>query len=364
MIKFRKELNKINTYVPGKPIEELKREYGIKNIIKLASNENPLGTSPKALKVLEKEYKNVFLYPDDSNYYLIKRIVGKNKCKSDNIIMGNGSVELLNQIIQVSCNKGDLLIRSDPSFIMPYISAKLIGVKVKNIKLKKFKHNIERIVKCSKKHSPKIVYIDNPTNPIGTMLNKDEIEYLLKNISSNTIIILDEAYNEYIDENKRINSIKLMKKYKNLIILRTFSKIYGLAGLRVGYLIADKYITQYVKKLRLPFNVNLLAQKTALAAIDDNEFIKKSKNINDKEKVFLYRELNKLGYQTIESFTNFISLDSRKDTKILFDKLLSKGVIVRPLNAYKLPTFIRISIGTHSQNVKFIKAFKEVINEI
>ena len=364
MIKFKRELNKIKQYVPGKPIDELKRELHINRVIKLASNENPLGTSPKAVKVLERAYKDVYLYPDDSNYHLKKKIAIVKECSPENIIMGNGSVELLSNIINASCSNGDAIIRSEPSFIMSLISANIVGAKVINIKLKNYKHDIDSIIKKAKQNKPNIIYIDNPTNPIGTLLHEDEIVYILNNISKDTILILDEAYNEYNNKDNRVNSTLLMKKYKNLISLGTFSKIYGLAGLRVGYMIADKTIIDKVGKLRLPFNINLLGQKAALAAIDDKDFIEKSKSNNDKEKKFLNNEIKKLNFNPIESYTNFITFDTGKEGKVLFDHMLKKGIIIRPLNAYKLPSYIRVSIGRHSENKQFIDVFKEVINEI
>jgi len=361
MIKPKSELNKISNYTPGKPIEELKREMGIRGkIIKLASNENPLGASPMAIEVLEKTISEINLYPDDTAYYLKEKLSRMVNIPAKQIILGNGSVELINNAIFCYCRKGDGVVRSDYSFIMSSISAVMNGCTLKNVKMKKFSHDVDALVKKCTESRAKVLYVDNPSNPVGSMLNEDEIKYILKNISSDALFILDEAYNDYLDLNLRVDSSGLIKKNKNLFVLRTFSKIYGLAGLRIGYGIGDMNIIDTLAKVRLPFNTNLMAQKAASAALDDKKHIENSKKVNDEGKAFISTAIGKMGYNHIKSFTNFIMFDAGEDGGRISYEIQKKGVIIRPLHNYGLKNYLRVTIGTMEENRKFIKSLKEV----
>jgi len=365
MINFKKQLQNIQNYIPGKPIEEVKRELGLRGeIYKLASNENPLGISPKALKAIKDSLNQINFYPDDNNFYLKKRLSESLNIKEEMIILGNGSVEIINNIIFSFTENKDRVLRPSPSFIMFKISALINGCKVVEIPHKNFKNDVASIVNSLKKSKFKIVYLDNPNNPLGSMIFEDELKYLLKNVPSDTLILLDEAYNDYIDDRVRIDSTKFLKKYKNLVILRTFSKIYGLAGLRVGYGIANGEIVSILQKVRLPFNVNLLAQKAALAAIDDYKHLKESKDLNDKGIRFLTDNLKKMGFFVIDSYTNFVTFDCDCDSKIIFEKLQKKGVIVRPIDNYGLKTFLRVTTSTEKGNRIFVEKLKEVLDEV
>jgi len=361
MIHFKDELKNIKNYVPGKPIEEVKRELGLKGkIIKLASNENPLGISPKAKRVIESSINELHLYPDDTNYYLKKKISEKTGVEEKNIVIGNGSVELINNIVFSFTKRHDNLLRCDPSFIMFSISGLMNGCNVINIPTKNFTFDVEEMIRKSEETDARIIYFDNPNNPMGTMIDEDRVEYFMKKIQNDRIVILDEAYNEYMDKRRRIDSSKLLRKYKNLAILRTFSKIYGLAGLRIGYGMANDEIMEVLNKVRLPFNVNLLAQRAALAAIDDAKHLKESKDLNDRGIVFLTESLEKMNYTVVKSHTNFITFDTKTDAMEIFKKLEKKGIIVRPIANYGLKSFLRVTTGTDSENRKFIKALKEV----
>lgn len=362
MIKFKDELRNIKNYVPGKPIEEVKRELGLKGkIIKLASNENPLGVSPKAKRVIEANIDNLNLYPDDTNYYLKKRISEKMGVEERHVIVGNGSVELINNIVFSFTRKHDNLLRCDPSFIMFSISGLMNGCNVISVKTKDYVFDVDEMIRKSIEADARIIYFDNPNNPMGTMVGQDRVEYLLRKVSDETIIILDEAYNEYMEKRERIDSGRLLKKHKNLVVLRTFSKIYGLAGLRIGYGLANDEIMDVLNKVRLPFNVNLLAQKAALAAIDDAKHIKESKELNDEGIKYLTDSLKSMGYEVVPSFTNFVAFDTGTDASAVFKKLEGKGVIVRPIANYGLSSFLRVTTGTASDNKRFIKTLKEVV---
>ncbi|MEO0281349.1 MAG: histidinol-phosphate transaminase [candidate division WOR-3 bacterium] len=365
MIKFKKQLQNIQNYIPGKPIEEVKRELNLKGeIYKLASNENPLGISPKALKVVKESLKDLNFYPDDNNFYLKKRLSEKIDVGQDMIVLGNGSVEIINNLVFAFTEKNDKVLRPTPSFIMFKISGILNGCKVFDVQHKDFRTDISSIVSMLKRSKFKILYLDNPNNPLGSMIFEDELKYLLKNVPSDTLVLLDEAYNDYLDDNVRIDSTKFLKKYKNLVILRTFSKIYGLAGLRVGYGISSNEIISILQKVRLPFNVNLLAQRAALAALDDEEHLRKSKKLNDEGLKFLTEKLREKGFYVIDSYTNFITFDCKCNGKTIFEKLQKKGVIVRPIDNYGLDTFLRVTTSTEKGNRIFVQKLKEVLNEI
>ncbi|MDD3804590.1 MAG: histidinol-phosphate transaminase [bacterium] len=362
MIHFKDELKSIKNYIPGKPIEEVKRELGLKGrIIKLASNENPLGISPKAKKAILSSIGSLNLYPDDTNYYLKKKISEKIGVEEKHVIVGNGSVELINNIVFSFTRKHDNLLRCDPSFIMFSISGLMNGCNVISVPTNNFTFDVDEMIRKSEEADARIVYFDNPNNPMGSMVNQEKVEYLMKRINKERIVILDEAYNEYMSKNDRIDSGKLLRKHKNIVILRTFSKIYGLAGLRIGYGIANDEIMEVLNKVRLPFNVNLLAQKAALAAIDDSKHLSESKKLNDQGINYLTASLNKMGFFVVPSFTNFVSFDTLTDASVIFKKLESRGIIVRPIANYGLKSFLRVTTGTESDNKKFIKTLKEVM---
>lgn len=365
MIKYKKNLLNVKTYVPGKPVEEVKRELKLKGeILKLASNENPLGVSPKALKVIKDSVNGLNLYPDDSNFYLMKRLSQILSVDEENIVIGNGSVEIINNLIFSFTEQKDLLLRTDPSFIMFKISGLINGCYVDDVANKNFQLDVDEFVKKIRSGKYSIVYLDNPSNPLGSMIFEDRLKYILKNTPSDTLFLLDEAYNDYLDDDVKFESTKFLNRYKNLFIIRTFSKIYGLAGLRIGYGIGSKELISILMKVRLPFNVNLLAQKAALAALDDHSHIKKSKILNDKGIRFLTSELERMGFFVIKSYTNFVTFDSKFSGKIIFEKLLKKNIIVRPLDNYGLKNFLRVTTSTMDGNRLFIKKIKEVYDEI
>lgn len=365
MIKFRDNLNRIKPYIPGKPIEEVRREMGIKgDIIKLASNENPVGVSPKALDALNNAVNEVNAYPDDSAFYLKQSIGEKRGCSPENIIIGNGSVEVLNMTVAAVIGEGDALVRSQYAFIMSKLSPIINGAETIDVPMKDFRHDVKGLCRASADKRAKILYIDNPANPIGTMLTGNDIKYIMEHTDNDTLIILDEAYNEYLSDNDRIDSVKLISEYDNLVILSTFSKIYGLAGLRIGYMIAGDNVIKNITKMRLPFNVNLPAQKAALAALNDIEFIERCRDINFAGRNFLNDFLKGMGYDTIESHTNFITFDVRMDSTEVFGAMQKRGVIIRPLKNYGLNNHIRVTVGADKQNRRFADIFKEVINEL
>lgn len=358
----RDATKKVKPYIPGKPIEELKRELGItKEILKLASNENPIGTSPKALKALKENVSEAFLYPDDECYYLKKNLSKHLDISPENIIVGNGSVELILIACMVYLSPGDGFIMGERSFALGKIAAVLMGGKYTAIPEVNYTHDLKGIREAITDRT-KILYIDNPSNPLGTKISRKEIEEFVYSIPDGILIILDEAYYEFVRGENFPDSIKFIKEKKNVFVLRTFSKIYGLAGLRVGYGIAPPELLRTISKARLPFNVNRMAQIAASAALDDEEHIKKTLKVNDEGKRYISQEFNKMGIFYIPTSTNFITFKTDVDGKTLFKELQKRGIIARPLANYGMPEFIRITIGRREQNQRFIKTLKEILS--
>ncbi len=367
----RKNIQNLKPYQPGKPIEELKRELKIKDIIKLASNENPLGPSPKAIKALSGAVSGVNRYPDGSSFYLKRKIAKKFGLSTKNITIGNGSDELIDTVIKTFTEEHDEVLITKPAFLEYSILSKARGVKVKTVAvnlvnpersrgIKDFQYDINAILRAINART-KVIFIGNPDNPTGAYLNKRMLGDFIRACSSNRIVVFDEAYRELVDKKDYANPFKYINK-KNIIILRTFSKAYGLAGLRIGYGFANKRIIAAMEKARLPFNVNLLAQKAAEAALDDKTHIIKTKKAVKTGKKFLVKSLEDLGFKIVISPANFILVNcGKKSGNEIFKKLLKHGVIVRDMKAYDLSKFFRVNVGTMEENRRFIEALKRVV---
>lgn len=359
----RENIVKLKPYLPGKPIEEVKRELGIKgSIIKLASNENPLGPSPRAIKALNHLVNTLNLYPDDNCYYLIQALVNKLKIKPDELILGNGSVEILDLITKAFVNPGDEVVMAEYSFIMYPIVTTIANGKRKAVPLKDFKHDLKAMAEAITNQT-KVVFIANPNNPTGTMNTAEEVEYFMSHIPDNVLVVFDEAYREYITRSDFPDSFRYLKEGRNVIILRTFSKIYGLAGLRLGYGIGNPGIIEALRKVRLPFNINSAAQAAGIAALDDESHIKRSIKVNEEGKGFLYDNFKKIGLPYIPTEANFIFTQPPMDGALFSKELMKRGVIVRYLAEQDTYTGVRITIGTKPQNQKLIKAIKEVLHK-
>ncbi len=359
-MKVPENIKNLSSYIPGKPTEELERELGIKESIKLASNENPLGPSPKAISAIISEIPKLNLYPDGSGFYLRKKLSEKFHWPMEGIILGNGSVDLIELAVRTFCEKGDEVIIPASSFIMCKLVASSIGAKIIEVPLKGYYYDVEKILK-EIKPTTKLIYIDNPSNPLGTYIPKDKWEEILNFLSEDTLLIADQAYFEYISKDDYPNGFEDLKKGKNILVLRTFSKIYGLAGLRIGYGLSSEEIIGYMNRVRSPFNTNTLAQIAAIAALDDKEFLEKSKKLNDEELNFVTEELKKRGIFVVPSVTNFLLVDFKRDALEIYNKLLREGVIARPLRNYNLPNCLRISLGKREENIKLIKALEKIL---
>lgn len=352
-------IRSIRPYPPGKPIEELERELGIKGSIKLASNENPLGPSPKALEAIERALKGIHRYPDGGGYYLKKRLAELYDLEMDSIILGNGSNEIIELVVRTFLKSGEAILTGYPTFLVYELVVKAAGGRTILVPLKEMTYDLEAMAKRLDE-GVRIVFIANPNNPTGTIVKRDELEAFLDHLPEDTILVLDEAYHEYVMDPDYPDGLRYLKKGKRVLVLRTFSKIYGLAGLRIGYGMGDRELIDGMNRVRQPFNVNSLAQIGALAAIDDREHIGRSVENNRRGLEFLYREVGALGLPYIPTQTNFF-LIKVGDGDGVYRALLKKGVIVRSMGSYGLGEYIRVTVGLPEENERFIEALREII---
>ena len=349
----------ISPYAPGKPISELERELGLKDIVKLASNENPLGTSPKALKAAQDALLDASRYPDGNGFELKAAISARYGVQVESIVLGNGSNDLLELASRAFLEPGLSAVYSKHAFAVYALAVLAVGARGIETPAKNWGHDLDAMLD-NVGMDTRIVFIANPNNPTGTLLSKSEIESFLKRLPSSVVVVLDEAYNEYLPEGMDTESVKWLAQFPNLIITRTFSKAYGLAGLRVGFALANPELADMMNRVRQPFNVNSIAQAASIAALDDTAFLEKSREVNFSGMAQIMEGLDRLGLEHIPSFGNFLSFHVGKGGEI-YQKLLNLGVIVRPIAGYGMPEHLRVSIGLEHENEKFLKALKRAI---
>lgn len=362
-MKIAKHIENLKPYKGGKPTEELKRELGIKGkVIKLASNENPLGPSKKAEEAIKKVAESVNLYPDGDCFYLKNKLATLLGIGRNNIIFGNGSDELIELIYRTfATNEDDEVLYCYPTFVEYRIIGMSFGKKLVELPLKDYSYDIDSILN-HKNEKTKIIFLNTPNNPTGTKIKRKDIERVLSSINGDTLVVIDEAYYEYAIAEDDYEELLDLFKYGNVIILRTFSKAYGLAGLRIGYGIANENLIDYLNRVRPPFNVNSVAQAAALAALDDKEHIKRSIEANKNGKEYLYKAFDRLDLKYIKTYSNFILFDVKMDADQVYQKLLERGVIVRSMAGYGYKTMLRVTIGTQEENEIFIENLEEVLN--
>jgi histidinol-phosphate aminotransferase len=357
----RNAVLKIEQYEPGKSIETIKKELALGGeIYKLASNENPLGPSSLAIQAIKKSLTEGHIYPDNNCQDLREKLAEYIGISPLNIGIGNGTTELIFLMGVAFLNPRDAFIMSESSFIMGKMVAQLMDSNLIEVPLKNFRHDLEAVLKEITKKT-KIVYLDNPMNPIGTMITEKEVSDLMEKIPPDIMVAFDEAYYDYVDSDDYPNTLKFVQEGRNVIIFRTFSKLYGLAGLRIGYCLAKQGFIEAIRRVSPPFAVNRLAQVGAAAALRNQEHRKKTIRINESGKMFLYKNFEKLSLFYIPSETNFVTVDIETDSQGICEELKRKGVIVRPLTMYGKPTFIRVTVGTPEQNQKFVEAFEEIL---
>lgn len=367
-MKFNDVLENVTTYEAGKPIELVVREYGVKpeNVIKLASNENPYGTSPKVIAKIQELAKNMFVYPDDSMYELKEALAQKFEVKSENVIIGSGSDQILEYCVHAKCEKDSKILMAKTTFAMYEIYGKQTGAQI--IKTEDNQHNIEEFSKLYKEHGADVIFLCLPNNPLGECLDKDDVYAFLETIDSNTLVVVDGAYQEYAsfkDEKKRIVPKDLITKFPNTIYLGTFSKAYALGGMRVGYGIAQADIIKTLYKLRAPFNITTLTLAAAIEALKDEEFVNTCIAKNFEEMTRYEEYVKEKGFEYIPSYTNFITIKfgDKFVSKEVAQKLLEVGVIVRDLTGYG-QNAIRITIGRNDQNTKVFNQLDEVLENL
>ena len=346
-------------YAPGKPIEEVEREIGIANSLKLASNENPLGPSPLALAAMRQKLAQLHLYPDGDCFYLKNTLATKLEISSEQLIFGNGSNEIIELAIRTFMRAGDEAVMARQAFVVYKLVVQAVGGISKEVPLRDFTHDLAAIGEAISSKT-RIVFLANPNNPTGTIYRKAQWEAFLKQVPPDLLIIVDEAYFEYVEAADYPNSLHYHQQGKTLLTLRTFSKLYGLAGLRIGYGIADKEIISLMHRVRQPFNVNAAAQWAALAALDDREHVRRSLESNRQGLQYVTGELARLGIEYVPSHANFILLRVGQGEDV-FNRLLAQGIIVRPMAGYQFPEYIRVTIGTMDENRKFIDGLKKAV---
>ncbi|MCZ7624664.1 MAG: histidinol-phosphate transaminase [Candidatus Methylomirabilota bacterium] len=355
-------LHGLMPYVPGKPIPEVERELGIAGAIKLASNENPLGPSPLALRALREALSECHRYPDGGGYYLKRALAKRLTLSPDHVILGNGCNELLDLTARCFLLPGDEVVIADPAFVIYGMLSHLHGCRTVRIPLKAWTHDLEAMARAVTSRT-KMVFIGNPNNPTGTAVRPTELTAFMDAIPEEVVVVIDEAYIEYISPEMVPDSLSFVRQGRSVVVLRTFSKIYGLAGLRVGYGMAPPPMIELLERIRAPFNVNALAQCAALAALDDKAHLSSSRALNEQGKAYISNELQRLGLGCPPSAANFLLIDLRQDGQAVADALLRMGVIVRPLGGAILKTHIRVTIGTPPENERFVEALRTVLGK-
>lgn len=347
------QISGIQPYVPGKPISELQREFNLSRVSKLASNENPLGASPKVLQAIRDQLADIARYPDGSAYYLTQEMASFLNRDQDEVAFGNGSNEMLELVARIFAGPGDEIVYSQYAFAIYAISAQIVGATGVEVPAKGWGHDLQAMLAAITPKT-KIVYLANPNNPTGTLFSKSEWEAFISKVPSNVIVVLDEAYYEYVDSDEYANGLDYIDEYPNLLVSRTFSKAYGLASLRLGYMVGNSELIGYLNRLRAPFNVNHYAQVAAVAALKDQNFVKRTVEFNRQGMAQFLAVFDRLNLEYIPSYGNFVCVSFGERTDDINKELLKKGVISRPLAGYQMPEFLRISIGSSTENQHFI----------
>ncbi len=350
------DIQSLNPYVPGKPVDELQRELGLARVIKLASNENPIGPSPKAVASLAEGHDSLHRYPDGGGYRLRHAIADRWKVASDQVVLGNGSDEILGLLARAFLAPGDEAVMADHTFVIYKMEVTAAHGKPVAVPLVNWTHDLDAMAQAITPRT-RLLFVCNPNNPTGTMVNADAVSRLMDRVPQDVVVVFDEAYFEYVRDSQFPDTIGYVKEGKNVIVLRTFSKIYGLAGLRIGYGITTPEIANILNRVRPPFNANSLAQRAALAALEDDDHVAISRAVNAAGMEQVGRGLKRLGFEPIPSETNFLYFDVKRDGRQVFESLLREGIIVRHIEG----TMLRVTIGQEEDNTAFLQALKRVL---
>jgi len=350
--------SRIRPYPPGKPIEEVERELG-RTAIKLASNENPLGPSPKAQEAIRNFLGGLHFYPDGGGYYLRKKLTEIHGLAMDQIILGAGSTDLIELVGKTFLSAGDEAITSESAFYMYRLAIEDMGAGLVLRPMRDMTFDLPAIAHAVTQRT-KVIYLGNPNNPTGTMFTADELDRFLDAIPPRILVVLDEAYYEYVQRPDYAHSLEYVRAGRNILVLRTFSKVHGLAGIRLGYGMGHPELIECLNRIRSPFNASSVAQVAGIAALDDHEHVARSVESNHQEMKFLTEELTLLGVRYTPSVGNFLLIDTGRDCEEDFMRLLHEGVIVRPMKIYGFPTSQRVTVGTHEENEQFLEALHRV----
>ena len=351
--------NRIRPYPAGKPIEEVERELG-HTAIKLASNENPLGPSPRALEAMRDGLELVNFYPDGGGYYLRKRLAEIHGLDMNQIVLGAGSTDLIELVGKTFLTGADEGITSESAFYIYRLAIEEMGAALIQVPMRNLTFDLAAVAHAVTRRT-KVIYLGNPNNPTGTMFTADNLDRLLDTVPPRVLVVLDEAYYDYVPRPDYSRSVGCVREGKNILVLRTFSKVHGLAGLRIGYGMGHAELIEALNRVRSPFNANRLAQTAALAALDDRDHVARSVKMNAQEMKFVTEELALLAVRYTPSVGNFLLIDTGRDCEEDFVRLLHEGVIVRPMKLSGFPASLRVTIGTHSDNEQFLEALQRVV---
>lgn len=354
-------MHKVAIYVPGKPVEEVERELGVTGIVKLASNENPLGSSPRAVAAVQQALPTLNRYPDGGGYALRRAVAERQRVDLDQVILGNGSVEIIEMLSRAYVEDGDDVVISQQSFVSYEIAVRQVNGNAILVPARPdHSHDLEAMAAAVTERT-KLVYIANPCNPTGTCFSRQELDTFLSRVGDGVLVVLDQAYHEYVVKPDYPDGLDDLKRGRNVIVLRTFSKIYGLAGLRIGYGLAAPEVIADLNRVRSPFNTSSLAQVAALAALDDDEWAASSREHNLRELEFMHAELARRQVRFTPSVCNFVLIELDADVKKLFVDFQKEGVILRPQGGPGLANCARVSIGTREENEKFLRVLDQLV---
>jgi histidinol-phosphate aminotransferase len=354
-------IESLKPYVPGKPIEETEREYNVTNVIKLASNENPLGPSPLAIEAIEVAARKVHLYPDGASFYLVRRLAKHLNVEPNEVFVGSGSNEIIELAIRTFTTPDDEALLSAGSFVMYKVALQSHGRRFVEVPMQLgYRYDLKAMADAL---TPKtrLVFLANPDNPTGTAFSKSELDAFLKKVSPETFVVLDEAYFEYVDWAEYPNGLEYFRALPNLMVLRTYSKIYGLAGVRLGYGVMNSKLVGYLNRTRMPFNLSSIAQAAGIAALDDVEHLRTTRETTHRGLRYLEKELRALGLDVPGSHANFVFVELNRPAHPVYEGLLRRGVITRPVPGSGWPNGLRISAGLQSQNERLVRAMAEVL---
>lgn len=352
----------LHPYQPGKPMEELQRELGLADIVKLASNENPLGPSPMAMAAAQAALKQIHLYPDASGFELKRKLATKLAVTESQFTLGNGSNDVLELIARTFLSAGSSAVFSQHAFIVYPIVVQAVGARAIITVAKNWGHDLEAMAAAIEPDT-KVVFIANPNNPTGSYLDSESLSAFLAKVPEHIIVVLDEAYVEFAGVEDFPDGLSFLAQYPNVIVTRTFSKAYGLAGLRVGYAISSSQIADLLNRVRAPFNVSIPAMSAAVAVLDDHDYLSRSQQVNSAGMAQLCAGFDELNLVYIPSAGNFVALELPCEAMPVYEALLRKGVIVRPVGVYQMPKHLRVSIGLEHENARFLNALRELVDE-